>query len=160
MYRHINDFVKDRKYEMSLTQSLLDALTDESLGQRVAPGMRTIGEIAYHIATSIASILLQTGLKFEAPYEKNQVPSTAKEIADSYRTLAQNSLEAVTAQWTDAKLTEKSDIYGQAWPNGVTLHMVASHETHHRGQLSILMRQAGLTVPAIYGPNYEMTQAK
>ena len=30
-----------------------------------------------------------------------------------------------------------------------------SHQTHHRGQMTVLMRQAGLTVPGVYGPARE-----
>lgn len=29
------------------------------------------------------------------------------------------------------------------------------HQIHHRGQMTILMRQAGLTVPGLYGPSKE-----
>jgi len=29
------------------------------------------------------------------------------------------------------------------------------HELHHRGQLTVLMRQAGLVVPGIFGPAQE-----
>jgi uncharacterized damage-inducible protein DinB len=29
------------------------------------------------------------------------------------------------------------------------------HQTHHRGQLTVLMRQAGLVVPGCYGPSRE-----
>jgi len=29
------------------------------------------------------------------------------------------------------------------------------HQNHHRGQMTVLMRQAGLTVPGIYGPAKE-----
>jgi uncharacterized damage-inducible protein DinB len=30
-----------------------------------------------------------------------------------------------------------------------------SHEIHHRGQMTVLMRQAGLKVPGVYGPSRE-----
>jgi uncharacterized damage-inducible protein DinB len=29
------------------------------------------------------------------------------------------------------------------------------HQAHHRGQMTVLMRQAGLPVPGIYGPSKE-----
>jgi uncharacterized damage-inducible protein DinB len=160
MYRKINDFLKDRKYEMSLTQSALDALTDESLAQEIAPDMRNLGQLAYHMVTSIPQILHQTGLTFESAYPKNQVPTSAKAIAEAYRIISQRVINAVESQWTDATLSETRDIYGQNWLNGVTLHMLSTHETHHRGQLSVLMRQAGLIVPMIYGPNYEQLKHK
>lgn len=35
------------------------------------------------------------------------------------------------------------------------LFFMIQHQIHHRGQMTILMRQAGLTVPGIYGPAKE-----
>ena len=33
--------------------------------------------------------------------------------------------------------------------------LVIQHQYYHRGQMTVLMRQAGLTVPDIYGPAKE-----
>ncbi|HZG18224.1 MAG TPA: DinB family protein, partial [Candidatus Bathyarchaeia archaeon] len=41
------------------------------------------------------------------------------------------------------------------WKNGFTLRALLMHEVHHRGQMTVLMRQAGLTIPGIYGPAKE-----
>jgi len=30
-----------------------------------------------------------------------------------------------------------------------------THQAHHRGQMTVLMRQAGLKVPGVYGPARE-----
>jgi uncharacterized damage-inducible protein DinB len=30
--------------------------------------------------------------------------------------------------------------------------VLVTHQTHHRAQMTVLMRQAGLQVPGIYGP--------
>ena len=35
------------------------------------------------------------------------------------------------------------------------LSALIRHEAHHRGQMTVLMRQAGLTVPGVYGPSRE-----
>ena len=47
-------------------------------------------------------------------------------------------------------------MYGEQWANGLTLRLLISHEIHHRGQMFVLMRQAGLRVPDIYGPTREV----
>lgn len=44
---------------------------------------------------------------------------------------------------------------GVKWQNGASLRFAVMHQAHHRGQMTVLMRQAGLTVPEIYGPTYE-----
>jgi len=46
-------------------------------------------------------------------------------------------------------------MYRSKWSRGFTLHCLGDHETHHRGQMSILMRQAGLVVPGVMGPAKE-----
>jgi uncharacterized damage-inducible protein DinB len=39
------------------------------------------------------------------------------------------------------------------------LSIVLSHQTHHRGQMTVLMRQAGVPVPGMYGPSREEWEA-
>jgi uncharacterized damage-inducible protein DinB len=39
------------------------------------------------------------------------------------------------------------------------LDKLIRHQIHHRGQITILMRQAGLAAPGVYGPNEEETAA-
>jgi uncharacterized damage-inducible protein DinB len=46
-------------------------------------------------------------------------------------------------------------MYGQRWKRGFTLTALVEHQIHHRGQMTVLMRQAGLRVPGIYGPARE-----
>jgi uncharacterized damage-inducible protein DinB len=49
----------------------------------------------------------------------------------------------------------EDDMYGEKWPRGRSAHILIDHQTHHRGQMTVLMRQAGLVVPGIYGPAKE-----
>ena len=63
--------------------------------------------------------------------------------------------KAVRAGWTDADLPGEIDMYGEKWPRGQTLQALIAHEAHHRGQMTVLMRQAGLAVPGVYGPARE-----
>ncbi|MBD0382085.1 DinB family protein [Paenibacillus sedimenti] len=155
MFTTIQDFVNEWNNESTATQRVLDTLTDESLSQRIAPEFRTLGQLGWHIATTVHEMLSRTGLKFEAPEGEELAPDTAKTIADTYRTAAAGLTAAIQSQWTDASLTENVDMYGMMWPNSLTLRMLISHEIHHRGEMIVLMRQAGLRVPDIYGPTRE-----
>ncbi|AOZ93682.1 DinB family protein [Paenibacillus crassostreae] len=139
--------------ESESTQKILDALTDESLKQEVSPKDRTLGRIAWHVVTSLGEMIGRTGLKFEAIAEEAQVPQVAREMAEAYRTSSAAIVAAIRAQWTDATLNEEVDMYGEMWTIANTLDIVIKHQTHHRGQMTVLMRQAGLTVPGVYGPS-------
>lgn len=154
MYVSIAHFVQDYQEEMAVTQKLLDRLTDASLKQEIAQGFRTLGHLAWHIACS-GMMVGAAGVKFEFPDERSGVPASAAAIADAYRKAASVLVEAVKSQWTDADLGTVQNIFGQNWSNGTTLNKFIKHEVHHRGQLTILMRQAGLQVSGVYGPAKE-----
>ncbi|WP_077620512.1 DinB family protein [Bacillus sinesaloumensis] len=154
MYHLLQEFVQEWQYEASSTQKILDALTDESLSQEVAPGHRTLGELAWHVVTSVHLMLSQAGLQFEGA-NGQEVPTSAKEIADSYRVTTENVVNAIKAQWNDETLKEVHDIFGGQMPTAILLGMMNTHQIHHRGQMTILMRQAGLKVPGVYGPSKE-----
>lgn len=151
MYTSIQQFVQDYEEEIAATQKLLDNLTDASLNQEVAPGFRTLGHLAWHIACS-GMMVGAAGVKFEVPDERSGVPTSAQAIADAYRKAMPALVQAVKTQWTDADLPKVQNVFGQNWANGTTLNKFIKHEVHHRGQLTILMRQAGLEVSGIYGP--------
>jgi uncharacterized damage-inducible protein DinB len=155
MFRTIDEFVTTWQHESGSTQKIFDALTDASLRQEVTSEDRTLGRLAWHIVTSLHEMLSRTGLAFEAPEHDSSVPSSAKEIADSYRQASSALVTAIQNQWTDASLQEIKEMYGEQWPNYMTLSVLLFHQTHHRGQMTVLMRQAGLRVPGVYGPARE-----
>ena len=41
------------------------------------------------------------------------------------------------------------------WSRGKTLGALVTHQIHHRAQLTVVMRLAGLKVPGVYGPAKE-----
>ncbi|WP_281890864.1 DinB family protein [Paenibacillus sp. YYML68] len=155
MYQTIAGFEETWQFESSSTLKVLRALTDESLSQEVAPGHRKLGELAWHLVTTLHEMMSRTGLTFEAPGEHAQMPATAEDIVQSYERACDSMLEAIRSQWTDASLQELVNLYGEPWPNGLTLHILVAHQIHHRGQMTVLMRQAGLKVPGVYGPAQE-----
>ncbi|CAG7644007.1 hypothetical protein PAESOLCIP111_04601 [Paenibacillus solanacearum] len=154
MYVTIQDFIDDYENETKTTQRLLDALTDESLRQEIAPGYRTLGHLAWHLVPG-ASMLQQAGLRFEVPAERKEPPASADTIAQAYQRTTRALIEAVRAQWMDETLQETNLVYEMPWKNGLTLAIFLRHEIHHRGQLTVLMRQAGLPLSGVYGPTKE-----
>lgn len=155
MYPTIESFVADYRKESATTQKLLDNLTDASLKQEIsADGHRTLGQIAWHLVPA-GGILALAGLKFESPAPDSAPPAAAAEIADAFRSTRETLLAAVQTQWTDADLQTEQTMYGQTWTNGYTLLQLVKHEVHHRGQLTMLMRLAGVPVTGSYGPAKE-----
>jgi uncharacterized damage-inducible protein DinB len=143
------------QYEMDGTLKVFRKLTDESLGQRVTPHGRSIGRLAWHLAQSLPEMMSRTGLAVTGPGEDAPAPGSAAAIADAYEASASSLLEQIRAHWGDDTLLEERDMYGEKWPNGMTLTALVKHQAHHRGQITVLMRQAGLPVPGLYGPARE-----
>ncbi len=153
MYTSIAEFTKDWNQEAASTQKVLDVLTDDSLQQAVSPDDRTLGRIAWHVVTSTPGMLNEFGITVENVENSSAVPSSAKQIADTFRKVSADTIDAVKQQWTDASLKEMKNVFGMDMPKAVTLDLLIKHIIHHRGQMTVLMRQAGLNVPGVYGPS-------
>jgi uncharacterized damage-inducible protein DinB len=159
MLRTVADFEVMWKNESEITAGVLAAVTDASLTQRVIPNYRTLGDMAWHIVATIPEMMGLTGLAIDAVDADAPCPASAEAIRDAYVHAARSLLEGVRRTWTDETLTVEDDMYGERWPRGATLLALVVHQTHHRGAMTVLMRQAGLVVPSIYGPNREQSEA-
>jgi len=155
MYRTINDFTLDWRYESGATMKVLNTLSDQSLRQRVTPEGRSLGFLAWHLVLTLTEMGSKMGLQITGPAEDSEQPSSAVEIAKAYDISAKSVGEVVRTAWTDAALDEKIDMYGEMWKRGFALASLVKHQTHHRAQMTVLMRQAGLPVPGVYGPSRE-----
>lgn len=159
MYRYLSDFNAAWTHESASTAKLLEALTDASLTTRTDASGRTLGRIAWHLVETLTEMLPSAGLALDFHIDAETVPPSAAEIAAKYKEGAKLLGEAVAAQWNDAMLLEVTNMYGMEWARGFTLQCLIVHQAHHRGQLTMLMRQAGLSVPGMVGPSREEWQA-
>ncbi len=155
MFRKMDDFFKAYGVLTEGSTRLFGALTDETLSQRVADGHRALGEIAWHIVTTIPEMMKRTGLPLSSVDHESMPPATAAEILAGYKAASTELLKSLKEKWTDQKLEMTDDMYGQQWPRGLTLTALIEHEMHHRGQMTVLLRQAGQKVPGLFGPAKE-----
>jgi len=155
MFRKIEDFKKAWDYEAEMTGKLLLELTDASLGQKVNEDGRTLGFLTWHLTMTLNEMLGLVGLTIDAPAPDSECPSSAVEIARVYGIGGKSVGDEVVANWTDETLLIEDEMYGETWARGITLFYLIAHQAHHRGQMSVLMRQAGLRLPGIYGPAKE-----
>jgi uncharacterized damage-inducible protein DinB len=154
MFRKIDDFLKTWDYETEATLKLLRVLTEESLAQRAGPQGRTLGFMAWHVVLTPREMMKHAGVAVAGPAEDAPQPALS-EMVRQYEASAHALREALPKAWTDAMLAEVVPMYGQQWPRGYALLSFVMHQAHHRGQMTVLMRQAGLKVPGVYGPARE-----
>jgi len=159
MIRKIEDFKHSWAYEAEQTALLFDNLTDDSLNQRITEGGRSLGFLAWHIVLTLGEMLLKVGLTVDCPAEDSEVPASAGEIAETYKKAAQSVSDEVGKNWTDETLETEDEMYGMTWTRGTTLSMLINHQAHHRGQVTVLMRQAGVPIVGVYGPAKEEWEA-
>ena len=152
MYRRISDFLNDWKYESASTIKLYNAITNDVLNTKVYAEGRSLLILAGHINHTLSEMMGRAGL----PIEENKFEYTnIEELIAHYEKDAQLVAVLVAANWTDEQLEDKVNMYEEEWSKGTILQILITHQTHHRGQLTVLMRQAGLKVPGIYGPSKE-----
>jgi uncharacterized damage-inducible protein DinB len=103
-------------------------------------------------------MLGQAGLEIDAPAHDGEMPHSAKEITAAYEKGAKAVGETIMGNWSDEQLEDELPMYGENWKKGFILQALICHQAHHRGQMTVLMRQAGLKVPGVYGPAKEEWQ--
>jgi uncharacterized damage-inducible protein DinB len=154
MITSIHEFKEIWREESNFTRRAIAALTDASLAQAVCDDHRTLGRISWHVIASIPDTMCRTGLSVGGPALDSTPSSKASEHLAAYD-LASASLAQAIDGWTDADLDTADDMFGERWTRRFTLQVLINHQIHHRGQMTVLMRQAGLRVPGIYGPAKE-----
>lgn len=154
MFLSAEHFSKTWKYESEATARLLEKITDSSLSQPQDENLRTVGRAAWHIATTLPEMAGRVGITVEGIKHTDPVPAKAATIVEAYRKAAASVLNSVE-KWPESDFLKEDDMYGQMWKRGQSLWALVAHEIHHRGQLTVLMRLAGLPIVGVYGPAKE-----
>ncbi len=137
------------------TLQVIETITDESLKQEITPGNRNLGRILWHIVQTVPEMMGKTGLPFSSEVLQMAPPTNVSAILNVYKSVYSELHENIKSEWTDETLKVKDDMYGEKWAREKTINALIAHETHHLGQITVLMRQAGLKPPGIYGPAKE-----
>lgn len=155
MYATITDVLKEWNREALLTEKVFERLTDEFLNQKVYPEGRSLGRIAWHITTNIPEYLVEFGLKMNLVENGEVVPTSAERIKVTLRDVCEKTAIALEQQWTDESLKIVQNAFGRQETNAQIFMGLVKHIVHHRGQMTVLLRQAGIKPFGVYGPTKE-----
>ncbi|WP_432710984.1 DinB family protein [Pedobacter sp.] len=155
MYRNINDFIADWQDETAATVKILHRITDDKRATIVHPHVRSLERLAWHITQITSGIGFRAGLFATDHLERATIPPSIHELTAVYEDYAAQLGKAVPSKWTDSALSEKVEMYGGQMAKGQVLHGLITHQCHHRGQMTVIMRMLDLPVPGIYGPSRE-----
>lgn len=150
--------------EMDNTRRTLERVPDDKFSWQPHPKSGTLGWMATHIATipQWAKITLeQDSIDIAPPGGSNFVPpkpANRKELLDVFDKNRSDARVALAAadDATYAKpwalLMGGKELFRE--PRAAVLRrMVFNHIIHHRGQLTMYLRQLDVPVPALYGPS-------
>ncbi|REE78640.1 putative damage-inducible protein DinB [Paenibacillus taihuensis] len=159
MYRMKEDFVSDWAASAAGTLAVMKSITDEKMDTAIVEGHNSLSWLAWHLTGTAAIFGQIAGLQVPAvergagttPVHMAEIVAKYEEINEAYKREAN--------QWTDEQMSEEIQAFGGKMMRGKFLRLLIDHQTHHRGQMTVLLRQAGLIVPGVVGPTREM-QAK
>ncbi|MCX6546895.1 MAG: DinB family protein [Geothrix sp.] len=160
MFRRVDDFKTIWQQEADKTLLVLGAIPDAAAHQAVDEGHRDLRRLAWHLVETLLELPHRLGLQVKGPVALGPdgyigaPPPTMAEIAAAYRAVSESLLDHV-GSWSNSELGRNFSLYGETWTGAFALQVLVAHQTHHRGQMTVLMRQAGLVVPGIYGPAKE-----
>ncbi|KRG13792.1 damage-inducible protein DinB [Lederbergia galactosidilytica] len=155
MYRKVEDFIEDWSASAEGTLAVFKAMTNDKLEHSIVEDHSTLGWLAWHLVGAAGAFGHFAGLKIEAPQHDQPVPKDVAEIVEAYEKVIQ-SYKIEGPKLTDESLLEEVNSFVGPVLRGKLLRSLIDHQTHHRGQMTVLLRQAGLPVPGVMGPTKEM----
>ena len=151
--------LQELEQEAHTTRRILERVPGDRLAWKPHDRSMSLGQLALHIAT-VPGAIAEISQISPFPVPKFEQPS-ATSAAELIPALDQSLAKARTILRTlnDADLAKTwrvvdGDREVMALPVGAVLRSIMlNHWYHHRGQLSVYLRQVGVPVPSIYGPS-------
>ncbi|HUI72314.1 MAG TPA: DinB family protein [Spirochaetia bacterium] len=160
MYRDTEEFVDEWTTESNTSLKVMKVITDSALDQKIHQEGRNLAHLAWHMTMMIGGTSSIVGLEVAAPPRGTEMPNSAAALAEVYERAARSLGEQALSKLPDSKLSVEVPYFGRSMPIGRILHGLVLHQCHHRGQMTVLIRQAGLVHPGVYGPTREEAAAR
>ncbi len=155
----IEAFVQELEQESQTTRRVLERVPGDRLGWKPHDKSMSLGQLALHVATTpggVSDMVRQSSMpvpQFIQPSATSAaelVPALEQSVAK-----AKENLRAIgDAGLAGIFRVVQGDNDVMTMPVGAVLRFIMlNHWYHHRGQLSVYLRELGVPVPSIYGPS-------
>jgi uncharacterized damage-inducible protein DinB len=158
--RLADSLLQELQMEAATTRRVLERVPEAHMAWRPAEKSRTLGQLALHIATTPGGV---AALAASSPAEVPQfgdepgATTTAEVLAALDQSVGQASTivgamddEALMATWR----LQAGGREVLAMPRIALLRSIMlNHWYHHRGQLTVYLRELEVPLPSIYGPS-------
>ena len=156
----IDGMLQELDEEARTTRRVLERVPDNQLAWRPHEKARTLGELALHVAMVPGAVaeLIASQSPAQAPDFTDRSPKSASEliptldqsIAKAKKVLGGIDDAALLATWR--LMQGEREIL--AVPRVALLRSIMlNHWYHHRGQLTVYLRELDVPIPSIYGPS-------
>lgn len=155
----IDGMLQELEQEAQSTRRVLERVPDDKLGWRPHEKSRTLGELAMHIATvpgGVAEFVVESPAQAR-PFSAGPSPKSASELIPALDQSIATAKKALGGMDDATLLATWRLVDGErelfAIPRVAFLRSIMlNHWYHHRGQLTVYLRELGVALPPIYGP--------
>lgn len=155
----IEALLQELEQETQTTRRVLERVPGDRLSWKPHDKSMSLGQLAMHVAQmpgNIAEISRQS--PFPLPQFTQPTATSASELVPALDQSVARAREILRTM-DDASLSKTWRVVDgsrevMTLPVGALLRsLMLNHWYHHRGQLSVYLRQVGALVPSIYGPS-------
>jgi uncharacterized damage-inducible protein DinB len=156
----IDGMLQELEQEAQTTRRVLERVPDNQLAWRPHEKARTLGELALHVATVPGGVatLVASQSPAQVPDFTERSPQSATELIPALdQSIA--TAKKLLGGMDDAELMStwrlmQGDREVFAVPRVALLRSIMlNHWYHHRGQLTVYLRELDVPIPSIYGPS-------
>ena len=158
--RIADSILMEMDQEAETTRRLFNVIPDDKLSWRPHAKARSLGELAMHVATIPGSVagIAELDSKEAGSFPVDPEATSRAQILEVFAESLKKGKEIVAAtddaramqEW---KLTKDGETI-MSMPRAAFWRMVLlNHNYHHRGQLSVYLRELDVELPSIYGPS-------
>jgi uncharacterized damage-inducible protein DinB len=152
--------LQELEQEAQTTRRVLERIPENQMDWKPHPKARTLGELALHVATvpgSVAEFIASPSpaqvpdfIDPSPPSAAELVPTLDESIAKAKQILGGMDDATIMATWR--MMDGDREVF--ALPRVALLRSIMlNHWYHHRGQLSVYLRELDVPIPSIYGPS-------
>ena len=151
--------LQELEMEAKTTRRVLERVPDDKLGFKPHEKSWTLGQLALHIANLPGGIAnLSTMSPAQAPGFNQGSAKSAAELVPAFEASLDRARQVLGGA-TDTELMADWILMNgdqEIWrvPRVALLRtLMLNHSYHHRGQLTVYLRELNVPVPSIYGPS-------
>ncbi len=155
------DILQELDNEATVTRRVLERVPEDRLNWRPHEKSFSLGQLAMHVAT-IPGALTQVSTLEVFEVKPNGIPrpsaSSRAELLDALDQSLEQARELLGSMDGDSLAASWKMVDGDrvlvTIPRAAFLRRIMlNHWYHHRGQLTVYLRQTGALVPGVYGPS-------